>query len=100
MMSVVRPRRGEVGRGPRAPRRAMPRKLKPALVRGRPAVWWEHSNGCLILRGPHRQETEVPVAHLTDEVELARHILRLEGKNWVEPPAIDELRAIADGALR
>lgn len=77
----------------------MPRKLNRALVRGRDALWWDHSNGVLILRDrSSRAETEVPVRHLTDERELQQHVARLTSKAWVQRAAIDELLEIAAGA--
>lgn len=79
----------------------MPRSLKRALVRGRPATHWRHHDGCLILRGPRPgEETEVPVAHLVDADEFLGHVMRLEEKRWVPREAIDELREIQRGAAR
>lgn len=77
----------------------MPRSLRRALVRGRPAQHWHHYDGHLILRGPRRgEETTVPITHLVDDVAMAEHVLRLRDKSWVMEHEITELLEIARGA--
>lgn len=77
----------------------MTRKIKRALVRGRPASFWNFRGDNLVLVGVMPgEETDVPAAHLIDEAEMERHYRRLADKRWVDPRAIEELREIADGS--
>lgn len=76
-----------------------PDRLRRALVRGRRASFWFHSNGNLVILHPNGlTETDIPVRHLTDAASMEEHYRELAGKRWVAPAAIDELREIADGA--
>lgn len=74
-------------------------KLRRALVRGNRARFWLHRDDCLVLPHPDGTNfTEVPVAHLLDDVALEQHLLRLGDKTWVKPAMLAELREIAAGA--
>jgi hypothetical protein len=79
----------------------MGQRLRRALVRGRRADHWFYAEEHLVLRHPGgREATEVPVAHLPNDLRMAEHYDRLATKRWVSLEAIDELRAIAAGATR
>ena len=75
----------------------MPR-YRRALVRGERAEHWEYADGILVLRHPRGTDlTEVPIAHLRTPA-MDGHYARLATKTWVTQEAIDELRAIENGA--
>ena len=70
-------------------------------MNGRRASFWFYEGKVVFLRHPNgKEETEVPVAHLTDAVLMDGHVRRLEGKDWVSRGAVAELLEMADGARR
>ena len=75
----------------------MPRKF-PALVRGRRAEFWFREADALVVVHPNgRDQTEVPLRHLHDAAEFARHVERLRGKRWISHAVLEELLEIQRG---
>lgn len=74
-------------------------RRRRALVRGQPAKFWFYDAGHIVLRHPRgMDETDVPIAHLSDPERVKEHYDRLAQKDWVAQEALAEFVQIAAGA--
>lgn len=79
----------------------MSRRLRAALVRGQKSRYWKHYDGRLLVKCRYpKEEAEVPIRDIEDEMLLAKHVDRLLGLAWVPRDAVTELVRIAEGVRR